>query len=91
MPASYADSLDRTPELGNRGVNGTDGGGMRLIIDLSQSPQGRLEGSITHPVTAATITFEGVIELVGVLEQHLRAETETAPTASLDLNSPDPR
>jgi len=48
---------------------------MRLIIDLSQTAQGRLEGSVTRPDSAATVDFEGVIELVGVLEQHLRADT----------------
>jgi hypothetical protein len=50
---------------------------MRLIIDLDQSSQGRLEGSVTQPDTAATIPFEGVVELVGVLEQHLRAAAES--------------
>jgi hypothetical protein len=47
---------------------------MRLIIELSQSNQGRLDGTVTHPVTAAEIPFEGVVELVGVLEQHLRSD-----------------
>jgi hypothetical protein len=47
---------------------------MRLIIDLSQTDSGRLEGSVTHPTSTAKIDFEGIVELVGVLEQHLRAE-----------------
>lgn len=64
---------------------------MRLIIDLNQSPQGRLEGSVTHPVTAARVTFEGVIELIGILEQHLRTETETAPGTARDPKPPSPR
>ena len=47
---------------------------MRLIIELSQNPQGRLESSVAHPDDPTTVGFDGIIELVGVLEQHLRAE-----------------
>jgi hypothetical protein len=47
---------------------------MRLIIELSQTAQGRLEGSVACPDSGTGLSFEGVVELVGVLEQHLRAE-----------------
>lgn len=50
---------------------------MRLIIELSQTPQGRLEGSVARPDSASELPFEGIVELVGVLEQHLRAPVET--------------
>lgn len=50
---------------------------MRLILELSQTPQGRLEGSVARPGSAAELSFEGIVELVGVLEQHLRAPAGT--------------
>lgn len=50
---------------------------MRLIIELSQTAQGRLEGRVVHPGSTSDLPFEGIIELVGVLEQHLRAGTAT--------------
>ncbi|WP_157018188.1 hypothetical protein [Cryptosporangium arvum] len=53
---------------------------MRLIIELSQTPQGRLEGSVARPDSVDELQFEGIVELVGVLEQHLRAPgTGTEP------------
>ena len=62
---------------------------MRLIIDLSQSPQGRLEGSVTHPGSAAMISFEGIVELIGVLERHLRAEADSSPVKPPEQDFPD--
>ncbi|SHM52545.1 hypothetical protein [Cryptosporangium aurantiacum] len=57
---------------------------MRLIIELSQTAQGRLEGSVARPNSSNELSFEGVVELVGVLEQLLRAgkptgEPDTTP------------
>jgi hypothetical protein len=62
---------------------------MRLIIDLSQSPQGRLEGSVTHPESTEMINFEGIVELIGVLEQHLRAEADSTPVEPREPDFPD--
>jgi len=68
---------------------------MRLIIELSQTAQGRLEGSVTRPNSETGrpdpdtgLSFEGVVELVGVLEQHLRARPEADPP---DPDSPGSR
>ena len=44
---------------------------MRIVLDVQQTADGRLAGDIRVAGTRATRPFEGIIELVGVIEAFL--------------------
>lgn len=44
---------------------------MRVIVDLREGQDGRLQGTVASAGSAAAMPFDGIIELVGVLESTL--------------------
>lgn len=44
---------------------------MRIILDVRQASTGRLEGSVRTPGSRAAKPFEGILELVGLIEAYL--------------------
>jgi hypothetical protein len=47
----------------------TPGQTIRLLVDISQTPDGRLEGQMRADGTGAWKPFSGVLELLKVLEE----------------------
>jgi hypothetical protein len=43
---------------------------IRLLLDISRTPDGRLEGQIGADGTGTWKPFSGVLELLKVLEEH---------------------
>jgi len=41
---------------------------LRIILDVRQASTGRLEGSVRTPESTAAEPFEGILELVGIIE-----------------------
>jgi hypothetical protein len=41
---------------------------LRIILDVRQASTGRLEGSVRTPGSRAAKSFEGILELVGIIE-----------------------
>ena len=48
----------------------TPGQTVRLLLDISRTPDGRIEGRIGTDGTDAWSYFSGVLELLKVLEEH---------------------
>jgi len=44
---------------------------LRIVLDVRQTADGRLAGDLRMPGTRATRQFEGIIELVGLIEVFL--------------------
>jgi len=44
---------------------------LRIVLDVRQTADGRLSGDLRMPGTRATRPFEGIIELVGLIEVFL--------------------
>ena len=42
---------------------------MRLVLDIDQSPEGRIEGSVGPVGAQAPTPFSGVLELVATVEE----------------------
>ena len=51
---------------------------MRIVLDVRQTADGRLAGDLRMAGTRATRPFEGIIELVGLIEVFL-ANPPSAP------------
>ena len=51
---------------------------MRIVLDVQQTAEGRLAGDLRMAGTRATRPFEGIIELVGLIEVFL-ANPPSAP------------
>jgi hypothetical protein len=51
---------------------------LRLVLDVQQTADGRLAGDVRMAGTRATRPFEGIIELVGIIEVFL-ANPPSAP------------
>lgn len=41
---------------------------LRIILDVRQASTGRLEGSVRTPGSSVAEPFEGILELVGIIE-----------------------
>jgi len=54
---------------------------LRIVLDVQQTADGRLAGDLRMAGTRATRPFEGVIELVGLIEVFL-ANPPSAPGRS---------
>jgi hypothetical protein len=54
---------------------------MRLIAEITKSPDGRLEGVIRCGDDGAPIQFSGVLDLLRILEDEVPPGSATAPTA----------
>jgi hypothetical protein len=46
---------------------------LRIILDVRQASTGRLEGSVRTPDSRVAKPFEGILELVGLIESCLAA------------------
>jgi hypothetical protein len=44
---------------------------MRLVLDITKTPEGRYEGHVTVPGTPDGQDFAGILELLAILEQQL--------------------
>lgn len=44
---------------------------LRIILDVRQASTGRLEGSVRKPGSSVAEPFEGILELVGIIESCL--------------------
>jgi hypothetical protein len=44
---------------------------LRIILDVRQAPSGRLEGSVGTQDASDAKPFEGILELVGLIESYL--------------------
>ena len=51
---------------------------MRIVLDVQQTADGRLAGDLRVADSRATRPFEGIIELVGIIEVFL-ADPPSAP------------
>jgi len=51
---------------------------LRIVLDVQQTAEGRLAGDLRMAGTRATRPFEGIIELVGLIEVFL-ANPPSAP------------
>jgi hypothetical protein len=51
---------------------------LRIILDVRQSTEGRLEGALRVQGSRVARTFEGIIELVGLLEASLKHPADGA-------------
>lgn len=45
---------------------------MRLVVDITRTPDGHYEGSLTVPGSAGRQDFTGILELLAILEQQLQ-------------------
>lgn len=55
---------------------------MRLVLDITMTPDGGYKGRLTVPGTASQQDFAGILELLAILEQQLRlAGREGTPPA----------
>ena len=63
---------------------------MRIVLDVRQTADGRLAGDLRMAGTCATRPFEGIIELVGLIEVFLADPQATAGIAGADIVNPVP-
>ena len=63
---------------------------MRIVLDVRQTADGRLAGDLRMAGTCATRPFEGIIELVGLIEVFLAGPEPPAGIASADIVDPIP-
>jgi hypothetical protein len=55
---------------------------MRLILDITETPDGRYEGSLALPGSAVRHEFAGLLELLAIFEQEVQpGEHGTAASA----------
>jgi hypothetical protein len=47
---------------------------VRLVLDITKANDGRYEGRLTVPETAAQHDFSGILELLAILEEQIGAE-----------------
>ena len=57
---------------------------MRIVLDVRQTADGRLAGDVRMAGTRATRPFEGIIELVGLIEVFLADPPSVAGIAGAD-------
>jgi hypothetical protein len=61
---------------------------LRIVLDVRQTADGRLAGDLRLAGSRATRTFEGIIELVGLIEVFLASPPSTAEMAGADTLNP---
>ena len=61
---------------------------MRIVLDVQQTAEGRLAGDLRMAGTRATRPFEGIIELVGLIEVFLANPPSAPGIASADTIAP---
>jgi hypothetical protein len=55
---------------------------MRLVLDITKTRDGRYEGHLTIPGTTGQQDFEGILELLAVLEQYVHLDEDTGSADS---------
>jgi hypothetical protein len=55
---------------------------LRIILDVRQASTGRLEGSVRTPDSGVAKPFEGILELVGLIEFYLASPLVLPPNGS---------
>ena len=61
---------------------------MRIVLDVRQTADGRLAGDLRMAGTRATRPFEGIIELVGLIEVFLASPPSAPAIAGADTITP---
>jgi len=61
---------------------------LRIVLDVQQTADGRLAGDIRMADTRATRPFEGIIELVGLIEVFLANPPSAPGMAGVDTINP---
>ena len=61
---------------------------MRIVLDVQQTADGRLAGDLRMAGTRATRPFEGIIELVGLIEVFLANPPSGPGMAAADAITP---
>jgi hypothetical protein len=55
---------------------------MHLVLDIIKTRDGRYEGHLTVPGTTGQQAFEGILELLAVLEQHVHLDEDAGSADS---------
>lgn len=55
---------------------------LRIILDVRQASTGRLEGSVSTPDSRVQKPFEGILELVGLIESYLASPFAPPPNGA---------
>ena len=61
---------------------------MRIVLDVRQTADGRLAGDVQMAGSRATRPFEGIIELVGVIEAFLASPPSGPAIVGADTITP---
>jgi hypothetical protein len=61
---------------------------LRIVLDVRQTADGRLAGDLRMAGTCATRPFEGIIELVGLIEVFLASPQAPAGISAADTVNP---
>ena len=61
---------------------------MRIVLDVQQTADGRLAGDLRVADSRATRPFEGIIELVGIIEVFLANPPSAPGMASAEAVTP---
>jgi hypothetical protein len=61
---------------------------LRIVLDVRQTADGRLAGDLRMAGTRATRPFEGIIELVGLIEVFLASPPSAPVIAGADTITP---
>jgi hypothetical protein len=61
---------------------------LRIILDVRQTTEGRLEGALRVQGSRVARTFEGIIELVGLLETSLAHSANGTGTSGIRALKP---
>jgi hypothetical protein len=57
---------------------------VRLLLELHPAPEGRLEGRVGTPADDSWASFSGVLELLKVIEETLRATQGAVPNPATE-------
>jgi hypothetical protein len=61
---------------------------LRIVLDVRQTADGRLAGDLRMAGSRATRPFDGIIELVGLIEVFLASPQPAAGIPGADIVSP---
>ena len=63
---------------------------MEILLDVTQSPDGRLTGTARLPASRHALVFSGVMELVASVEELCGSSSPAAGPASMPSGADDP-
>lgn len=79
------------PRLTRLALVSPGGRSLRIILDVRQTSEGRFEGALRVQGSRVARTFDGIIELVGLLETCVADQPDVPGiSGSLPLNPGDP-